>query len=106
METADDVRDNRTKDVGDKRDHKKREQHYDDHVAISCHQSPVNLCRSAPILRNSVSIALSELEAIVPNSRRTDKVGIFSERRQHNFCLLVGNKPAAAADHLADTVKK
>src|ERR1700723_2304903 len=106
METADDVRDNRTKNIGHKGDHKKREQHNNDHVAISWHQYRVHLGRYLPVLRRSVSTGISGPEAIVPNPSRADKVGIFSERGQCNFGLLEWDKTAAAANHRLDAVKK
>jgi hypothetical protein len=42
----------------------------------------------------------------VPDPRRADEIGIFSERRQDNFRLLEWDKAAAAANHGADAIKK
>src|SRR6266567_5792535 len=45
-------------------------------------------------------------EAIMPHSRRTDKVCIIPQRRERELRLLGGDEAATAANHFADTIDK
>src|SRR5262249_26688679 len=45
------------------------------------------------------------LIAVPPSHRRSDQIGIFSERGECNLCLLCGNKPAPAQNHRANLLE-